>query len=84
MVLLGEQAGGALLSLSTCAAQASATRDYLHSLNQNGETLPDGPVIISPDGLFPSLYRELVRPQCLSSGFGQGQGLSLGPMSVSQ
>lgn len=43
--------------------QASATRDYLHSLNQNGETLPDGPVIISPDGLFPSLYRELVRFQ---------------------
>lgn len=40
--------------------QASATRDYLHTLNQEGETLPPGPVIISPDGLFPSLYRELV------------------------
>jgi phosphatidate phosphatase PAH1 len=40
--------------------QASATRDYLHTLNQGGETLPPGPVIISPDGLFPSLYRELV------------------------
>ena len=40
--------------------QASATRDYLHKLSQNGQTLPTGPVIISPDGLFPSLYRELV------------------------
>lgn len=25
---------------------------------QDGEFLPDGPVVISPDGLFPSLYRE--------------------------
>ena len=46
---------------SRAIAQASATRDYLHTLNQDGETLPPGPVIISPDGLFPSLYRELVR-----------------------
>eukprot|EP00884_Botryococcus_braunii_P022894 jgi/Botrbrau1/9289/Bobra.0111s0014.1 len=45
---------------SRAIAQASATRDYLHTLNQGGETLPPGPVIISPDGLFPSLYRELV------------------------
>ncbi|KAL3140747.1 hypothetical protein ABBQ32_005301 [Trebouxia sp. C0010 RCD-2024] len=45
---------------SRAIAQASATRDYLHTLNQDGETLPAGPVIISPDGLFPSLYRELV------------------------
>lgn len=25
---------------------------------QDGKLLPDGPVVISPDGLFPSLYRE--------------------------
>jgi hypothetical protein len=25
---------------------------------QDGKTLPKGPVVISPDGLFPSLYRE--------------------------
>jgi hypothetical protein len=25
---------------------------------QDGKTLPNGPVVISPDGLFPSLYRE--------------------------
>lgn len=25
---------------------------------QDGKALPDGPMVISPDGLFPSLYRE--------------------------
>lgn len=25
---------------------------------QDGKALPDGPVVISPDGVFPSLYRE--------------------------
>lgn len=25
---------------------------------QDGKALPNGPVVISPDGLFPSLYRE--------------------------
>ncbi|KAK9844331.1 hypothetical protein WJX74_000895 [Apatococcus lobatus] len=50
-----------MLFLSSRAiAQASATRDYLHTLKQDGSLLPQGPVIISPDGLFPSLYRELV------------------------
>lgn len=28
--------------------------------------MPDGPVIISPDGLFPSLYREVTRPRALA------------------
>ncbi|KAB5553021.1 hypothetical protein DKX38_010332 [Salix brachista] len=28
---------------------------------QDGKTLPNGPVVISPDGLFPSLYREVIR-----------------------
>ena len=40
--------------------QASLTRDYLINLRQDGEALPPGPVIISPDGLLPSLYREVV------------------------
>ena len=40
-------------------AQASATRDYLQNLHQEGEQLPRGPVIMSPDGLLPSLYREV-------------------------
>ncbi|KAH0988505.1 hypothetical protein GBA52_015682 [Prunus armeniaca] len=29
--------------------------------NQDGKALPDGPVVISPDGLFPSLFREVIR-----------------------
>lgn len=34
---------------------------YTHLLllyKQDGKVLPDGPVVISPDGLFPSLFRE--------------------------
>lgn len=50
-----------LLFLSSRSiAQASTTRDYLWSLRQDGLEMPRGPVIISPDGLFPSLYREVV------------------------
>lgn len=30
---------------------------YLFYL-QDGKALPEGPVVISPDGLFPSLFRE--------------------------
>ncbi len=45
---------------SRAIAQASLTRDFLHKLNQDGKTLPQGPVVISPDGLLPSLYREVV------------------------
>lgn len=53
--------GYSLLYLSSRSiAQASVTRDYLHSLRQDGFEMPRGPVIISPDGLFPSLYREVV------------------------
>lgn len=72
---------------SRAIAQASATRDYLHTLNQDGETLPAGPVIISPDGLFPSLYRELVSPLTSSSflteragEWGFIPGVSLSPL----
>ena len=56
MHILSDQDAEAQLGLW----QAAATRDYLHSLSQSGQTLPVGPVITSPDGLFPSLYRELV------------------------
>ncbi|RVW98857.1 Phosphatidate phosphatase PAH1 [Vitis vinifera] len=27
----------------------------------DGKALPNGPIVISPDGLFPSLYREVIR-----------------------
>ena len=45
---------------SRSIGQASLTRDYLQRLHVDGHKLPLGPVIISPDGLVPSLYREMV------------------------
>ncbi|XP_059072454.1 phosphatidate phosphatase PAH2 isoform X2 [Cryptomeria japonica] len=54
--------GYQLLFLSARAiSQAHGTRQFLLNLKQEGETLPDGPIVISPDGLFPSLYREVIR-----------------------
>ncbi|XP_062157953.1 phosphatidate phosphatase PAH2 isoform X4 [Alnus glutinosa] len=51
--------GYQLLFLSARAiSQAYHTRQFLFNLKQDGKALPDGPVVISPDGLFPSLYRE--------------------------
>ncbi|KAF7458692.1 putative HAD superfamily protein [Cryptosporidium felis] len=44
--------------------QADATRDFLFGLKQMGNdgnvTLPDGPVFLSPDRLFPSFKREVI------------------------
>ncbi|XP_019156349.1 PREDICTED: phosphatidate phosphatase PAH2-like [Ipomoea nil] len=42
-------------------SQAYVTRQFLVNLMQDGKGMPEGPVIISPDGLFPSLFREVVR-----------------------
>ncbi|XP_015575333.1 phosphatidate phosphatase PAH2 isoform X1 [Ricinus communis] len=42
-------------------AQAYITRQFLVNFKQDGKALPDGPVVISPDGLFPSLFREVIR-----------------------
>ncbi|ONK55410.1 uncharacterized protein A4U43_UnF3680 [Asparagus officinalis] len=54
--------GYQLLFLSARAiSQAYITRRFLFNLKQDGKALPDGPVVISPDGLFPSLYREVIR-----------------------
>ncbi|XP_012071674.1 phosphatidate phosphatase PAH2 [Jatropha curcas] len=54
--------GYQLLFLSARAiSQAYHTRQFLVNLKQNGTALPDGPVVISPDGLFPSLFREVIR-----------------------
>ncbi|KAK7310515.1 hypothetical protein RJT34_08069 [Clitoria ternatea] len=54
--------GYQLLFLSARAiSQAYRTRQFLVNLKQDGKVLPDGPVVISPDGLFPSLYREVIR-----------------------
>jgi phosphatidate phosphatase LPIN len=57
-----QENGYELLFLSARAiSQADLTRQFLFNVKQDGETLPDGPVVISPDGLFPSLYREVIR-----------------------
>lgn len=54
--------GYQLLFLSARAiVQAYLTRSFLVNLKQDGKALPHGPVVISPDGLFPSLYREVIR-----------------------
>uniref|UniRef100_A0A2P2L6F7 LNS2/PITP domain-containing protein n=1 Tax=Rhizophora mucronata TaxID=61149 RepID=A0A2P2L6F7_RHIMU len=54
--------GYQLLFLSARAiSQAYLTRQFLSNLKQDGKALPDGPVVISPDGLFPSLFREVIR-----------------------
>ncbi|MED6192769.1 Phosphatidate phosphatase pah2 [Stylosanthes scabra] len=54
--------GYQLLFLSARSiSQAYLTRQFLFNLKQDGKALPDGPVVISPDGLFPSLYREVIR-----------------------
>ncbi|KAL3646706.1 hypothetical protein CASFOL_009250 [Castilleja foliolosa] len=54
--------GYQLLFLSARAiVQAYLTKNFLFNLKQDGKSLPNGPVVISPDGLFPSLYREVIR-----------------------
>ncbi|EPS69714.1 hypothetical protein M569_05050, partial [Genlisea aurea] len=54
--------GYQLLFLSARAiVQAYLTKSFLFNLKQDGKSLPNGPVFISPDGLFPSLYREVIR-----------------------
>eukprot|EP00252_Welwitschia_mirabilis_P022587 TRINITY_DN6150_c0_g1_i1.p1 TRINITY_DN6150_c0_g1~~TRINITY_DN6150_c0_g1_i1.p1 ORF type:complete len:184 (-),score=41.85 TRINITY_DN6150_c0_g1_i1:451-1002(-) len=54
--------GYQLLFLSARAiGQAYLTRQFLVNVKQDGKSLPDGPVVMSPDGLFPSLYREVIR-----------------------
>ena len=46
---------------SRAIGQADVTRDYLKGIQQNGFTLPDGPVIMSPDRLLTSLHRSVPR-----------------------
>ena len=58
--------GYRLIYLSARAlVQASRTREFLSTVRQGELQLPDGPVLLSPDGLMPALYREVIqkRPQ---------------------
>ena len=53
-----EQNGYKFLYLSARAiGQAKGTRDYLTSVCQDGQCLPDGPVLLSPTSLFSALHR---------------------------
>ncbi|MEW5306188.1 MAG: hypothetical protein WDW36_008672 [Sanguina aurantia] len=45
---------------SRAITQANVTRAFINALLQGQEKLPVGPVIISPQGLLPSLYREII------------------------
>ena len=40
--------------------QSAMTKNYLMNLIQNKQTLPPGPLFMSPDGLFASLRREVI------------------------
>ena len=45
---------------SRAIGQSSMTKKYLDSLIQEKKTLPPGPLIMSPDGVFTSLKREVI------------------------
>ncbi|KAI9319622.1 Lipin/Ned1/Smp2-domain-containing protein, partial [Dichotomocladium elegans] len=45
---------------SRAIGQADYTRNYLKQVEQGKYTLPDGPVIMSPDRLFTSFHREVI------------------------
>ncbi|OEH79406.1 putative lipin [Cyclospora cayetanensis] len=57
-----KRSGYLILYLTARAiGQADATRDYLFGLTQKErDKLPDGPLILSPDRLFPSFRREVI------------------------
>lgn len=44
---------------SRAAGQADTTRAYLHGVSQDGNKLPKGPVILSPDRTIAALRREI-------------------------
>ncbi|KAI5149731.1 phosphatidate phosphatase LPIN [Enteropsectra breve] len=59
---------------SRSLGQSSSTRSYIQGVSQDSFSLPDGPIILNPDGLLMCLYRELIikRPeefkiQCLEN-----------------
>ncbi|KAG1676915.1 hypothetical protein FOA52_014791 [Chlamydomonas sp. UWO 241] len=45
---------------SRSIGQANITRGFLNTIVQGEHRMPFGPVIISPDGILPSLYREMI------------------------
>ena len=55
-----EQGYKMLYLTSRAIGQSTMTKNYLDSLIQEKKTLPPGPLIMSPDGLFTSLKREVI------------------------
>ncbi|KAI3387689.1 hypothetical protein SNEBB_001141 [Seison nebaliae] len=45
---------------SRAIGQAKSTRDYLASIRQNGKTLPDGPLLMSPASLIRAFHQEVI------------------------
>ncbi|EPY52591.1 lipin Ned1 [Schizosaccharomyces cryophilus OY26] len=45
---------------SRSVGQADSTRHYLRNIEQNGVSLPEGPVILSPDRTMAALHREVI------------------------
>lgn len=40
--------------------QSANTKEYLYSVEQDNHKLPDGPILLNPDGLFSAIYREII------------------------
>lgn len=45
---------------SRAIGQSASTRDYLNTLHQDNRDLPDGAIIMSPDGIITSFVREVI------------------------
>eukprot|EP00056_Hartaetosiga_gracilis_P013356 m.220509 g.220509 ORF g.220509 m.220509 type:complete len:556 (+) comp13832_c1_seq6:383-2050(+) len=50
---------------SRSISQSTTTKEYLESVQQEGQQLPSGPILLSPSSLFKSFHREVIkkRPQ---------------------
>lgn len=53
--------GYKIIYLTTRAlGQSGMTRSYLSSVIQAGCKMPEGPILLSPDGVFSAIYREII------------------------
>ena len=60
--LATQENGYELLYLSSRPiGMAGLTRWYINWLFVGGHSMPQGPVLVSSDGLLPALYRELIQ-----------------------
>lgn len=56
-----EQNGYKILYLTArTMCQHTQTKNYLYSITQDGQQMPSGPILMSPDGLVSSLKREVI------------------------